>query len=79
MSDTGVEAENKLSQPVLAYEETRAKANTEKDGQSSEKYSTGEHVTDVSATMEEREVVYRLYKRRFSGLVALVSFARYDA
>ncbi|KXN90846.1 Major facilitator superfamily domain-containing protein 7-a [Leucoagaricus sp. SymC.cos] len=72
MSDTGVDAESKLSQPALVYEGGTNKADTGKDGGASEKSLAEGHVTEVRPVAGEREIVYRLYRRRFSGLIALV-------
>lgn len=72
MSDKSIEAESKISQPELAYEDD-TKVDTEKDGKTSERNLAVVPVSVPSQAAEPGpEVVYRLYKRRFAGLAALI-------
>lgn len=70
MSNKEIDVENKSTQPVLAYELALASDSPSRDANVSEKSLTVENAAGGSKT---EELVYRLYKRRFAGLVALVS------
>ncbi|KAF9447949.1 MFS general substrate transporter [Macrolepiota fuliginosa MF-IS2] len=67
MSDEKIQVESKL--PVLEYEHVPDKE-TSSAGEKTSKESLA--VDSASECPEAGEVVYRLYKRRFAGLVALV-------
>ncbi|KAJ3570015.1 hypothetical protein NP233_g4678 [Leucocoprinus birnbaumii] len=73
MSDKSAEAESRLSQPELTYE-VKSQMDAEKDGRTSENGSAvAERVSHSSVVVEaEPEIVYRLYRRRFVGLFALI-------
>lgn len=70
MVDKGAIPEDNVAQADIVYEHEPVEDDSAKDGQASDKTR---EVVITSGGPEGSEVVYRLYKRRFVGLVALVS------
>lgn len=65
MSDKDVDTESKSTQPTPSYEREPVKEDLSQDGRSL--------VVDSPGVPQRGGETYRLYKRRFTGLVALVS------
>jgi len=64
-----------MQQYVTKPEKANVKTNTEKIKKDSIGSLTADHALESSGITDfQREVVYQLYKRRFSGLIALVSY-----